>query len=354
MISLALLGDALLYVVLPVNAAAFGVDLLWVGILLSANRLVRILAYGALAALGEAIGIRRLAVLGALAGAVSTLMYGWVAGGPALLAGRLLWGLSFAALNLATLAYAVSERLRAGARVGLSRAVQQVGPALSLGLGGWLAALLGPRDVFLWLGLVSLSAVPLALRLPEVARAPERGASLRPPRPRRLDLLFFAIGFAVDGVFSASITVILAATVSVEAAMISGGLVLALRRLAEMFAAPLAGHFGDRYGLGRGLVVSSLALALGLGLVAGGSPYAGAILVALAQGALAALGPAAAVAGAGGGALRPLSALHTWRDMGSALGPLAAGALIGVVGPAALYAGVTACVLAGTALYARA
>ncbi len=44
-LSIVLMGDALLYVVLPVSAAAFGIGLVWVGILLSANRFVRILAY---------------------------------------------------------------------------------------------------------------------------------------------------------------------------------------------------------------------------------------------------------------------------------------------------------------------
>ena len=47
--SLALLGDALLYAVLPVYAADFGLTLPWVGVMLSANRFVRVFAYGAIA-----------------------------------------------------------------------------------------------------------------------------------------------------------------------------------------------------------------------------------------------------------------------------------------------------------------
>ena len=56
--SLALLGDALLYAVLPLHAAAFGISLAWVGILLSANRIVRVFAYGAIARLGHQFGQR--------------------------------------------------------------------------------------------------------------------------------------------------------------------------------------------------------------------------------------------------------------------------------------------------------
>ena len=66
-LSLALLGDVLIYVVLPVNAQLFGVTIFWVGVLLAANRLIRIFAYGAIAALAEQIGARNLAIISAAA-----------------------------------------------------------------------------------------------------------------------------------------------------------------------------------------------------------------------------------------------------------------------------------------------
>src|SRR3546814_2035989 len=81
--ALALLGDSLLYVVLPLYAADFGVGLAWVGVLLSANRLIRVVAYGGVAAFGERIGPRRLTLIAGVLAAVSTLFYaigdgGWV------------------------------------------------------------------------------------------------------------------------------------------------------------------------------------------------------------------------------------------------------------------------------------
>jgi len=50
------------------------------------------------------------------------------------------------------------------------------------------------------------------------------------PKPHALDWLFFAVGFAVDGVFA--MTIILADLVSLEAAILGGGVVLSLRRVA--------------------------------------------------------------------------------------------------------------------------
>ena len=45
LMSLALLGDSLIYAILPVYAANFGLTLPMVGILLAANRIVRIFIY---------------------------------------------------------------------------------------------------------------------------------------------------------------------------------------------------------------------------------------------------------------------------------------------------------------------
>ena len=182
-LSLALLGDTLLYVVLPVNAAAFGIGLVWVGVLLAANRLTRMVLYGAIASFGETVGPKNLTILGAGAAAVSTLMLWGVDGGPLLLAARILWGLSFAGLSLAALSYAVADKSRAGSRVGVSRSIQQIGPALSLSVGAWLAGVFGPRDIFLILGVISLVALPLAFLLPTEAARP---ASLWVPSPQVL------------------------------------------------------------------------------------------------------------------------------------------------------------------------
>ena len=138
-LSLALLGDALIYIVLPVNADLFGVSLAWVGVLLAANRIVRTFSYGALAVLGERIGIRNLCILASVTAVVSTAMYGLFQGWAPLLAARILWGLSYGALLLVALGYAASDRAKTGTRVGVSRAIEQFGPLLALTGGAWLA-----------------------------------------------------------------------------------------------------------------------------------------------------------------------------------------------------------------------
>lgn len=121
--SLALLGDSLLYAVLPVYADAFGLTLPWVGVLLSANRFVRVFAYGVIARLTHAIGVRNICLISAVTATASTALYGVGQGPVVLLFARILWGLTYAALVLATLSYAVTYRSRVGTRVGVGQAI---------------------------------------------------------------------------------------------------------------------------------------------------------------------------------------------------------------------------------------
>jgi MFS transporter, DHA1 family, inner membrane transport protein len=105
-LGLGLLGDTLIYAVLPLYHAEWGISLAMVGVLLSLNRWVRLLANSLMAAIGEHIGARNLMIAAALGSVVATTCYGLDGGEALQIAARILWGISFAALNLGTLAYA--------------------------------------------------------------------------------------------------------------------------------------------------------------------------------------------------------------------------------------------------------
>lgn len=232
-LGLAWLGDALIYVVMPLHAAAFGIGLPWVGLVLSVNRIVRIVGYGWIEPLSRRVGLRTLVIAGSGAAAVSTLAYGVVRGIVPLLAARLLWGICWAVLNLLTTIYALSAGPREGRNVGLSRAASTVFPTLALSGGAWLATELGPREVFLVLGAVSLLGVPLASTLPAISDRREEDATATASRwrPSSLNVLFFTLGLAVDGVFTVTLSLLLAGSFGVQSAMLGAGLLLAGQRL---------------------------------------------------------------------------------------------------------------------------
>src|SRR5689334_115698 len=74
-LGLALPGDTVLYLLLPLNAAAFGVSLPEAGLLLAANRLVRIAGYGWVARSLERHGARAACLAASGAAACATLGY---------------------------------------------------------------------------------------------------------------------------------------------------------------------------------------------------------------------------------------------------------------------------------------
>ena len=355
-LSLALVGDALIYAVLPVHAEAFGVSLVWVGVLLSANRFVRVFAYGRIAGLAQRFGLRRLCIAALLAAIVSTAMYGLATGAAALLLARILWGLAFAGLLLVTLGHAVHDRARVGSRLGWSRAIQHVGPVVALVAGAWLTGVLGPRTVFVWLALLTAIAMPLALSLPVDQTGSGAPMSTRIlGRPTLIDLLFALQGFGVDGVFAVSITLLLAQELPLDLAVLSGASLLAVRHVCDAVGAPLFGHIGDRHGAGRILAATMACTAVGFFGIAWGFTIAGALLMLFSRSALTVLGPAVVVQriSPARSAIGDLARMHAWRDLGAAMGPLATGVLLTVTSAELLHGVMGAAVIAGTLAWAR-
>lgn len=329
--SLALLGDALLYAVLPAYAADFGLTLPWVGVMLSANRFIRVFAYGAIARLSHAVGARNMCIGAAIMAAFTTALYGLVQGPAAMLVARILWGLTYASLLLATLSYAVEYRASAGTRVGVSQAIQRIGPILAMFGGAWLVGQVGPNTTFVVLGALTSLSIFVAFSLPksttkEIKRS--KPASLARPKP--IDILFFLQGYGVDGVFAVSITLIFAREASLSEAVMSGSALLAMRHLGEAIAAPLFGWIADRVGARKVFVSAAFLTMFGFVCVAAGLTVFGALVMLLFRGALASLGPAVITQALAkeDDAIGPLARMQAWRDLGAAFGPLVTGFLL--------------------------
>lgn len=348
-LGLTLPTDTVLYLLLPLHAAAFGVTLAEAGLLLAANRLVRILGYGWVARGYERNGPRLACVAAVLGSAAASLAYALLPGLWWLLAARLVWGLSFAAMNIATQALATAESGGAARRSGRSRAIIATGPMLGLLAGAALAESVGPQAVFLALAAVALLALPFARRLPAGRGLPVRAARPRLALPSRLDTWSFVQGLALDGVFVLGLSVLAGAAMP-QGAALAAGAALALRYLSEILLATPGGVLAERFGALPLLVLLSLASAAGLALIAVGALWTGVAVVVVVRGLLQPLpAPVAAEAHPGPGRVPALARLATWRDLGAGLGPLAAGLLLPVLAPWTVYGG-TAVALALAAL----
>ncbi|MDM0035132.1 MFS transporter [Variovorax sp. J22P271] len=337
-LGLSLPGDTVLYLLLPMYAAQFGITLAEAGMLLAANRLVRIAGYGWVARFYARHGDRPTCTLAVVAAAFCALGYATLSGFWALLPLRLLWGLCFAALNLSTQALATADPIGAARRSGRSRAFIAMGPVLALPLGAVLAQWIGPRAIFFALAAVSLLGLWATRSLPALPhpRAPATGRRIRWPTP--LDFWSFMEGFTLDGLFIIGLAY-LGKDLLPGSAVVVAGVLMATRYLAEILLGPAGGHLAERVGAERLLVVLSLVTALALvGFGLGWLWSCAALIVVLRALQLPLLPPIVARRTPGPQRVQALAARSVWRDIGAGTGPLLAGLLLPLVAPVWIYA----------------
>jgi MFS family permease len=329
-------SDVLLYLVLPMYAPVFGITLIEAGILLAANRVIRIVGYRYVVQLYARFGDRRSLVVAAAVAALCALGNANLSGFWALLGLRLAWGLSFATFNLSTQVLATADPAGAARRTGTSRALIAIGPMLALSAGAWLTLQYGPRAVLLLCSGLCLIGLLLALGLPSAGhQLPAPGRRLR--WPDRIVTWSFIEGVTLDGLFIFGLSAFSQAVLGGDAVLVAG-LLMALRYVSDMLLSPLGGRAADRYGAAPMLVACSTLTALSLTafgfhwliLGAGGVLILRALQIPLVVTLVATRHP-------GQARLPALASNAMWRDVGASVGPLLAGVLIPLVPSTLLY-----------------
>lgn len=330
-LSIAWFGDGVIYIVLPLYAASFGLDAFLVGVLLSVNRIVRILGYGWVPPLARRFGANILTAAACLAAALTTIAYGLATSFVVFFIARCIWGGAWGILNLLMTAYAYGDGRGAGRRIGVARAASIAGPMLALVAVGPLCVTIGPHQMFVLYGLLSLIAIPIAFMLPPMRVEPKGDAPAEKRwTPTPLNILFFGLAFAADGVLGTTISVLLSGFMSTSEAIIGAGLIIAFQRVVGIGLAFASGPITDRIGARRLLIPCTLFVIAGLAIIAAGFVYAGALVVIFSRGVLQTVGPVLA-AERSTDRIGALASYSTWTDVG-----LAGGAFLGTVGVASL------------------
>ena len=335
-LALALLGDSLLYAVLPLHAASFGVSLAWVGVLLSANRVVRLLAYPFLPRLA-AYDLRRFTIAAAALAAISTLTFAAASGAWPLLASRLAWGVAFGSLSLATLAYATASDDAAGKQVGMALSLREIGPLLSLTAGTWAVSVAGVRPVLAALGVLSIAGVSAARGLPglQVPIPVARPGGLR--SPARVEWLSLIAGLVADGIYPATIALLIAESSGAGQAVLGAGVLLGFKRIAVVVLAPVGGYAADRFGERVVTAAGFAILAVGALMIGLDGVIAGAVLMSCGAAVTATTIPIAAATRDREQRTSALARSAMMRDAGAAAGSLAALALFDAAGALVIY-----------------
>jgi len=353
------MGDGTLYTVLPTHTAEAGIALSSVGIILSVNRAVRLFLNSPAGLAYDRWPRRRLFVPALFVGALSTAVYAATRGFWPMLVGRLLWGLAWSGIWVggATVILDVTTSQDRGRWMGLYQTWFFLGAALSAFAGGMLTDWLG-YGTTMWLGAVmtALGGLIALILLPETRSI--RPDLDRPPieavRPwlRANWGLWIAASlqginrFVGAGVLAATMGLLVqdrlgSASLTFGVATLTGTL-NAGKIILSMVAAPLAGATSDWLGSRWGVTMWGLAIGIiGMTLVAWGAPTA--ILTGIALGAVTGGSVQALVTALTGDLVsqaqrgRAIGLLHTAGDLGSAIGPPAAYALIPWIGLRGVY-----------------
>ncbi len=396
-----IMGDSMLYNVLPAQVSAFGVPTGMVGVLLSANRLVRIVSNPMAAWVLDRFGLDRPLLFAVVLSVGTTVAYGAGEGFAVLLIARILWGLCYSLLRLSGYLVVLESSGEGdrGRMMGFFSGGQRAGSAVGVLLGGLLFDLTGRATSFFivaGLGLLSLP-VTLALGRGESAEKGRPSAAYKSTermnpiphysaegRNRIWDLLvspvpelearrlrqllaanftYFSFHVVLNGVLVATLGFYLNQELG-DGVTLSGvligvatlnGVLLATDWIATMFA-PFLGHLSDRYGRVRVLLFSAPICLAGLVLLA----YPALLWLTLLWLPLAFVATAASLTSLDAlvGGLAPLhrraqvmSRYASWQDTGSALGPLLAYAVIGFVSLTVVYAAGALLMVAAYALF---
>lgn len=393
------MGDAMLYAVLPANIDSFGLQVGLVGIILSANRFVRLASNAWAAWVYDRLGTYLPLLIALVVGGSITVGYGVVHGFWPLLGLRLLWGICFSFLRLGGYLTVLEEGVGGtrGWLMGVLNTGFRGGQLVGTLVGALLADVLGHPIAFPVLAaLTGLSVVAILL-----GRGPvEEGRPLpKVERPRRLPLGFvergfgrsvwnllvshvpdtartvrmrllavnfssFAVAFGAGGLLMATLGYILKGMVGDEARLgplVMGatsitGVLLAMRWSSDLGLSALVGRLSDEWGRRAILRLSLPVLSAGLLLVGVLHHPVGFLLVlpfvfVASTATIVVLDAMAADLAPRERAAQVMSRYATWRDLGSALGPLVGYGMAVVVGLPWVYGVATGLLVFGSIVH---
>jgi MFS family permease len=273
-IGLSILGDSFLYGNLPIEAENLGIALPLVGVLLSANRLVRLVSNTWASSLYEKLGPRKPFIAATVVGLLSTALYGAGWGFTVFLLARMAWGIAWSALRQGGYqAVWTAGQYGKGRMMGLLWGMIRLGSAFSVVFGGYLRDLWGYRAGVLGVLGISALAIPVAASIAWPAEAQRITPSkqtfwqgwreaLKTGRGRRL-LLAASLNSLFEGVLIATASLFLArrlgafdflSGLGIRVGTIAG-LLLALRWTSDILFAPLIGWLSDHLGPLRSLAL---------------------------------------------------------------------------------------------------
>ena len=328
-LAFASLGDAFLYPFLPINFQAAGIPVVWVGLILSINRFVRIVSNSFMVHAFSKHGLRSIMLIAVLLAISSTFGYGLATGILAWLMLRIMWGLAFSAMRIGALGYALQHERR-GLVFGISKSLQELGPMLSLFMAPFLIKYLDTSSIFYFLSILSLPALYFAWKLPvkdDKTQIVERRRLLH--WPSTLNSITFVSAIVIDGIIVVVLGILFLRyrdQITLVTATTLAAFYLGYRRICLVVLSAAGGLIADKIGMERIFNISLAFVIVGLLAIISGWTGTGAVVVFTFYSINSAITPGSASRSSH--SLAAISENATWRDIGAAMGTLLGGLLI--------------------------
>ncbi|NOY08561.1 MAG: MFS transporter [Spirochaetes bacterium] len=160
-VALSLFGDALLYAVLPARPADFRVLIWQIGILLGANRLIRLFTNEISARILKRYGLKKPLVFAIIIGGLTTAGYAVPLGFWWLLLMRIIWGSCWSVFRAEGYisALALSGGHNRGKVIAAYQTITRVGSGGGVLIGGFLSDLIGIPETFILYGIITISGL---------------------------------------------------------------------------------------------------------------------------------------------------------------------------------------------------
>ncbi|MCY9659613.1 MFS transporter [Paenibacillus anseongense] len=270
----------MLYVVLPIHWKEVGLtSLIEVGILLSANRFIRLPLGPFIGWLYKKISIRIGIFLAVLIAGITTLLYGWVDGFYTWLILRCIWGVAWSLFRLGSyfMILELSDDQNRGYFMGTYNGLYRIGSLVGMLAGALCVELFGLKVVATTFGILAFLVLPVAYKFVPLAKNEiqlentpvQKWKILKNPALQGTLLSVFLIAMCLEGMLTATLshlievhqkTSLMVFELAVGAATIAGAL-QAIRWLLGSFMSPWFGKLTDSRWGRRPFLIGSLALA---------------------------------------------------------------------------------------------
>ncbi len=259
MTGVAVLGDAMLFVVLPIYWQTFGLDAVWqIGLLLSINRLIRLPVNPLVGLFYKHFQLRTGVILALVIAIITTASYGLLHDFWGLLIMRACWGIGWSLLRLGGFLSIVNitDDSNRGKYIGLYNGLWGLGSLCGMLSGGILVDQTSVMFVTTLFSIIGLCFLPFVWRIipkhtndTEQAKASLPGTYIRSPYFSLVLMTGGSVGLVIFGLFSSTLSPLIGRiyagewsflTLAIGAATLTG-LIQAVRWGWEPWVAPFYG-----------------------------------------------------------------------------------------------------------------